>query len=76
MIDEKSGRLRTYLWVEASEFVVVLEYRSLPAKPGKPEFRFYHLVTAFCVNVSGYRQDLQKRREAHAKKRQLPPKRE
>ncbi len=75
-VDEKSGRLRTYLWLQGSEFVVVLERRTLPAKAGKPKFQFYQLVTAFCVDLPGVRADFVKRRNAYVQKKQLPPKRE
>lgn len=75
-VDETTGRLRTYLWLEESEFVVVLERRTLPAKDGKKEFHFYQLVTAFCVDLSGVIEDFVNRRDAYAQKKQLPPKRE
>ncbi|MBI4028003.1 MAG: hypothetical protein HY360_23665 [Verrucomicrobia bacterium] len=74
-VDDKSGRLRTYLWLEEWGFVVILERRTLPKDP-KPDYNFYHLVTAFCVDISGFQADLEKRRDAYAQKKQLPPKRE
>ena len=56
---ESHGRLRTYLWLEAWDYVIILEKR------GRPERQLVFLITAFHVDGDSQRRSLRRKYQQH-----------
>lgn len=58
---ESTRKIKTYLWLEGGDYVVILQKKNLPQKDDLPEKEVYFLITAYHVDGNSRRRQLQKK---------------